>query len=105
MSEKFKVHGICCFDKEIEITGPFELRLLIDYDDVNHPRVDRDARKLVALLNAHWATFRKKPKAKKRKPLTADQLADSHSESFENEQRERERFKSTMEDKGFSGLI
>lgn len=74
MSNKFKVEGIGCSGKEIEITGPFELRLTIDYDDVDHPRVEREARKLARLLNAHWKTFGKKPKLQKTDLSEADAL-------------------------------
>lgn len=42
-------------DKEFRILCPGDdLGLTVDYDDVNHPAVDRAARKLVKILNEHW---------------------------------------------------
>ena len=36
----FKVYSYQCYDKHIEIEGPGELRISVDYDDVWHPEVD-----------------------------------------------------------------
>lgn len=45
-------------DKFFDITGPssFEggLTLRVDYDDVDHDRVDREVEKLLKILNRHW---------------------------------------------------
>lgn len=41
-------------DKSFRILGPFEPVIEVDYDDVNHKAVDRDAKKLVRILNANW---------------------------------------------------
>jgi hypothetical protein len=51
MSEKFKVHEE---DKRLVITGPWELSVEVDYDDVWHTKVLRETRKLCAQLNKHW---------------------------------------------------
>lgn len=40
-------------DKEITIYGK-NLRILVDYDDVNHPKVDKDVKKMLDILNKHW---------------------------------------------------
>lgn len=34
--------------------GPCNLDITIDYDDVDHEVVDREANMLIALLNKHW---------------------------------------------------
>jgi hypothetical protein len=36
------------------ITGPMDASIEIDYDDVNHQRVDKDIKQLVQILNEHW---------------------------------------------------
>lgn len=41
-------------DKRFEISGPDELLLEVDYDDVFHEDVDRLAERMVEVLNAHW---------------------------------------------------
>ena len=38
-------------DKDILITGPGDLALYVDYDDVNHEQVFRDAKRMVEVLN------------------------------------------------------
>jgi hypothetical protein len=40
--------------KEITISGPWELTVLIDFDDVDHRAVKKDAKKLIELLNNNW---------------------------------------------------
>ncbi len=50
-TEKFKVTQD---DKVLRVSGPAELSIVIDYDDVWHPEVMREAKKLVKLLNAFW---------------------------------------------------
>lgn len=62
---KFKVEGIGTTAKELTVTGPCELTIIIDYDDVDHRTVEREARKLCALLNKHW----EKPAERKQKPI------------------------------------
>lgn len=56
MSKKFKVLYIGTTSKELLVEGPedFGLGIQIDYDDVDHPQVEKDARKLVKILNEHW---------------------------------------------------
>lgn len=61
----FTMNRIMPGDKTIEIYGPPNPRdpdgyfdvlcICVDYDDVNHPSIRRQARKLVAILNEHWA--------------------------------------------------
>lgn len=43
-------------DKVVCIYGPEGLNLAVDYDDVDHTAVRRVAKKMVRLLNKHWAT-------------------------------------------------
>jgi hypothetical protein len=51
---KFKLAPHSPWDKRIYIDGPWQLAVEIDHDDVDHRAVKKDAKKLVALLNAHW---------------------------------------------------
>jgi hypothetical protein len=55
MTKLFKVKGTDG-DKELTIVGPenFHLDIRIDFDDVYHARVEREARKLCRILNSHW---------------------------------------------------
>ena len=41
-------------DKDIFIYGPDELRIAVDYDDVDRTIVVPAVEKLVTLLNRHW---------------------------------------------------
>jgi len=42
-------------DKYLLIHGPFEISpIAIDYDDVDQARVEKDAYRLVNILNDHW---------------------------------------------------
>ncbi len=54
MSNKFKLLGEGTWDKGLTVEGPFELNITIDYDDVNHGKVDKEAKKLIKILNKHW---------------------------------------------------
>lgn len=38
-------------DKHFTVTGPGDVRLYVDYDDVNHDEVDREIEKMVRNLN------------------------------------------------------
>lgn len=40
------------YEKSFAIYGP-DITLLVDYDDVNHPVVDRRAKDIVRMLNAY----------------------------------------------------
>lgn len=40
--------------KSFTITGPGDLTLEVDYDDVNRDEVLADARELVAVMNSHY---------------------------------------------------
>lgn len=42
------------YDKSFPIEGPDYLRFHVDFDDVDHASVNRDARKAVRILNEHW---------------------------------------------------
>lgn len=42
------------YDKELVVTGPFDLNMSIDFDDVDHKEVRRQTRHLVAVLNKYW---------------------------------------------------
>lgn len=70
MSKKWKHDSFNTCDKEIRITGPADISISIDYDDVDHPTVKREIRKLVRLLNTYWG-FRV-GRALKRKRWTAE---------------------------------
>lgn len=54
MSKPFEMSAVELGDKQIEIWGPHELVLYVDYDDVNHESVMADTEKFVAILNTHW---------------------------------------------------
>lgn len=41
-------------DKCLRVSGPAEMEIKIDYDDVWHRKVMHDAERLVELLNRHW---------------------------------------------------
>lgn len=40
--------------KDLHIRGPGDLYVVVDYDDVNHPVVLEQARRMVRILNEHW---------------------------------------------------
>jgi hypothetical protein len=40
--------------KGITITGPWELSVEVDFDDVWHSKVKREISKLCGILNKHW---------------------------------------------------
>lgn len=51
MKQPFKlVHD----DKWLLISGPCEMQIAIDFDDVDHEVVERQARMLVRILNQHF---------------------------------------------------
>lgn len=52
-------------DKEAQLEGPIEANIFVDFDDVDHTTVEREVRKLCALLNKHW---NKKPRRSTKKP-------------------------------------
>jgi len=50
-------------DKEFGILTPDdEWRVRVDYDDVNHPVVDKLTRRMVTILNDHWNDPEYQPK-------------------------------------------
>lgn len=53
MAKPFSIQPHTTVDKSFTIEGP-EIRLVVDYDDVYHVLVDREAKKIVKILNAHW---------------------------------------------------
>lgn len=53
-STNFKVTPFTNLDKRVEIQGPDYLRILVDFDDVNHVEVRKQIKKMVTLLNEHW---------------------------------------------------
>lgn len=53
MPKAFKIQPHTTIDKWFEIEGP-DIRILVDYDDVNHKEVDKQARKMVKILNENW---------------------------------------------------
>lgn len=53
-SDQFRIEPYSQFDKRIHITGPDELRLEVDFDDVDHEPVELHVERLVAVLNQNW---------------------------------------------------
>lgn len=53
MAEPFTIQPHTTVDKSFTIDGP-DIYLVVDYDDVDHKTVDREAKKVVNILNAHW---------------------------------------------------
>lgn len=51
---KFAIDEYGGHDKAILVEGPGDLRLMVDYDDVNHYEVDILLGELVRTLNQHW---------------------------------------------------
>lgn len=41
-------------DKDLIITGPTQMKIAIDFDDVDHDEVLKEADKLVTVLNKYW---------------------------------------------------
>jgi hypothetical protein len=56
MNEKkpFKLHQHSRIDKWLEVTGPDQLALRIDFDDVDPDTVLEAAQRMVKVLNNHW---------------------------------------------------
>ena len=50
----WKISEFDSSDKEIEITGPNDFRMLVDYDDVDHKEVSDMVMKIVRCLNAYF---------------------------------------------------
>jgi hypothetical protein len=55
---KFMIESHDTCDKSFRITGPSThkggLCLNVDYDDVDYDKVEKEAEKLVRILNEHW---------------------------------------------------
>ena len=59
MKNKFAVDKFAGHDKEVVITENgsddwSDLRIAVDYDDVNHYEIDKKIDRLIELLNTHW---------------------------------------------------
>lgn len=55
MADRFSLPRFSTIDKDIEIEdSEYEIKLTVDYDDVNHPVVKKLAEKVVRILNKHW---------------------------------------------------
>lgn len=54
MSESFKLHPHSHIDKRLIVTGPDQLRLFVDFDDVDTDTVLEATQRLVRVLNHHW---------------------------------------------------
>ena len=54
MSKKWTIEKHTTVDKSFRIFGPTDLEITVDFDDVNHTEVNKEAARLVALLNEHW---------------------------------------------------
>jgi hypothetical protein len=53
---KFSLHPYDRYDKELVITGPAEMKIAIDFDDVDHDQVEREVGVLLRILNENWKT-------------------------------------------------
>lgn len=51
MAENFRLQAYGPHDKRIEIWGPDDLILYVDYDDVNHDVVDELVKTMLTVLN------------------------------------------------------
>ena len=51
---KFVLLPVGTIDKALIIRKADELDIAVDYDDVQHKQVLKDAKKIVRLLNKHW---------------------------------------------------
>lgn len=49
----FKLKKYLDIDKHLEIEGP-DLSIKVDFDDVNHRKVLRETKQMVAVLNKFW---------------------------------------------------
>jgi hypothetical protein len=54
VSKPFKVEPFSNIDKFITINGPDTLIIAVDFDDVYHPQIRKDVKKLVKILNENW---------------------------------------------------
>jgi hypothetical protein len=54
MSKPFKVEPFSDINKSITINGPDTLTIAVDFDDVYHPQIRKDVKKLVKILNENW---------------------------------------------------
>lgn len=50
----FEIERYASYDKDIPVQGPGDLRLLVDFDDVDQDEVKPAMEKMVAILNKHW---------------------------------------------------
>lgn len=50
----WKHFGFDYCDKEVEVMGPKDFRMMVDYDDVNHSQVEKITEKMIDILNKHW---------------------------------------------------
>lgn len=49
---KWTIEPHTTLDKRFQVTGPDDLVLYVDFDDVNHEEVDQQVTEMVATLNA-----------------------------------------------------
>lgn len=55
MSDHFEIKGrVNLCDKEIIIIGPCQLKITVDYDDVDQKTVDNAVDRLLTILNKKW---------------------------------------------------
>jgi hypothetical protein len=47
----FRIEPYSLSDKMIHISGPNEIDIYVDYDDVDHPVVERFVKRLVGVMN------------------------------------------------------
>jgi hypothetical protein len=54
VSKPFFIEKHSPIDKKFAVNGPGDLVLWVDYDDVDHDKVDADAERMVEILNVNW---------------------------------------------------
>ena len=57
----FKEDPYASHSKAIGISGPGDIRLSLDYDDVNHWEIDQALPLILEILNEHWDGSKLKP--------------------------------------------
>jgi len=54
MKKEFNITSYEKYDKDILVEGPNELRVKVDFDDVDRTSVEKDMKKMIKILNDHW---------------------------------------------------
>lgn len=54
MKKEFNIESYKKYDKDIQVNGPGDLRLTVDFDDVDQKSVEEKMNKMINILNDHW---------------------------------------------------